>query len=117
MRNDTPYWQQVSEQVVYAKDMLDFEPVLSNGYQDLAYRIHRSNVFGNDMSGIVYIAAGMGYNPVYESKVDFLDIRYMESPEYWEKVYADWQNHREKTVKHVGNLPTHYEFLKQHIHK
>lgn len=117
MRNDTPYWKAVSEQVTYAESMNNFEPVLGNNFEDLAYRLHRSNVFGNDMSGIVYIAAGMGYNPVYESKVDYLDKRYGEGHEYWEQVYSTWLAHRQEVLKHINELPTHHEFLRRNIYK
>lgn len=117
MRNDTPYWRAVSEEVTYAQPMVDFKPTLGNNFEDLAYRLHRSNVFGNDMSGIVYIAAGMGYNPVYESKVEYLDMQYHETPDYWEEVYKIWTQHRTEVLTHIEKLPTHYEFLKQNIYK
>lgn len=117
MRNDTPYWKAVSEQVTYSDDMADNKSSLVNNFQDVSYRIHRSNSFGNDMNGIVYIAAGMGYSPLTSSKADFLDKRYSEMPEYYNDVYKTWLDHKEEALKHIEAMPTHYEFLKNTIYK
>lgn len=117
MRNDTPYWKKVTGGTHYSPDMNSFTPRLYNGYPDLATRQHRSRVYSTDMSGIVYIAAGMGYNPIDQLHKDFLDIKYLERPGYAEEVYNDWLKHRAEVLEHIATLPTHYEFLRDNIHK
>jgi hypothetical protein len=69
MRNDTPYWQEVSGKTSYSTT-LNSQTYLS-GIQhagasstDLGMRLHRIRKFDQSMGGIIYIAAGMGYNPV-----------------------------------------------------
>jgi tryptophan halogenase len=117
MRNDTPYWKKVTGGTHYSPDMNSFTPRLYNGYPDLATRQHRSRVYSTDMSGIVYIAAGMGYNPMDQLHKDFLDIKYLERSGYADEVYNNWLKHRAEVLEHIATLPTHYEFLRDNIYK
>ena len=116
MRDDTPYWKHVSE-TTYQQKMVDFDPTYCDNFEDYARRIHRFNVFGADMSGIVYIAAGMGYNPLYSRKVDWNDKRYSELSNYEDQVYRTWETHRDEVLERIEKMPTHYEFLKNTIYK
>jgi hypothetical protein len=97
--------------------MIDNKTSLVSNFQDIAYKVHRSNAFGNDMSGIVYIAAGMGYTPLTQSKADYLDKRYQEVPMYFDRVYDNWLIHKEEALKRIEKMPSHYEFLKNTIYK
>ena len=116
MRNDTPYWKKVSENITYSQKMYDFEPSLSNGYTDLAYKNIRSRHYGGDMSGIVYIAAGMGYNPLDSSRVEFLNKRYNEDVDASLTALNEWEKHKVEVLKVIDKLPTHYQFLKDTIY-
>ena len=116
MRDDTPYWKHVTE-TTYQQKMVDYEPTYGDNFEDLSRRIHRFNIFGNDMNGIVYIAAGMNYNPLYERKVDWNDKRYLETPNYEREIYRTWEAHRDEVLEKIDKLPTHYEFLKNTIYK
>jgi len=117
MRNDTAYWQAVSGEINYSSEMNDFIPSLYNSYIDLAIRKHRSRLYTQDMSGIVYIAAGMGYNPLDLAHKKFLDEKYMEREGYAQEVYDTWLKHKQEVMQVIEQLPTHYEYLKKHIHK
>ena len=88
-----------------------------NSYPGLAIRMHRTRMYDPDMSGIIYIAAGMGYNPMDKTHKAFLDEKYMETPGYEQAVYDTWLKHKDEVTKHIDTLPTHYEFLKKYIHK
>jgi hypothetical protein len=117
MRDDTPYWKHITENVTYSKAMREFEPVILGSNQDLANRLYRSRVFDNNgMSGIIYIAAGMGYNPVDPAKIDYMNKKYSESSESHISVYGEWMKHKEEVLKHIETLETHHEFLKRTIH-
>ena len=116
MRDDTPYWKHVT-QTTYQQKMVDYEITYGDNFEDLSRRIHRFNAFGNDMSGIVYIAAGMNYNPLYSRKVDWNDKRYMEVANYEDHVYRTWEAHRDEVLQKIELMPTHYEFLKNTIYK
>lgn len=114
-RNDTPYWQAVSSRV-YSESMNTFEPELYNSYTALADYQHRLKIYGNGMSGIVYIMAGMGYTPTDTRHSTFLDRKYRETDGYREKSLETWKQHRALVLEHIKTLPSHYEFLKQTIY-
>lgn len=117
MRDDTPYWKHITENVEYSKEMTDFIPAIRNSNQDIATRLYRSRVFDNStMSGIIYIAAGMGYNPIDSCKIKYQNQKYMETKEGQEEVYTNWLAHKEEVLTHIETLESHYNFLKRTIH-
>ena len=116
MRDDTPYWKAVTSHH-YSKNMNDMIPELYTSYLDMALRLHRSRNFDPAMAGIAYIAAGMGYNPIDESYAALLDEQFGEPKGYREVIHKQWLEHKEKLMKHIETLPTHYQFLKDNIHK
>lgn len=115
-RSDTPYWQQVTGGITYSPAMNANIPSMYNGYLDMAIRMHRGRLFNAEMSGIIYIAAGMGVNPMDKAHKAFKDEKYMEPAGYEIEVYNKWLEHKNEVVEHIKTLPTHYEFLKQNIH-
>jgi tryptophan halogenase len=115
-RNDTLYWKHVSSNIHYSKAMRDFKTTLLTSSHDLAHRIHRSNTFTPNMSGILYIAAGMGYNPVSKHKVEYLNTIYREDPDQYKFVRESWEEHKKSTMRAISKLQTHYEFLRDHIY-
>jgi tryptophan halogenase len=116
MRNDTPYWQAVTGGTTYDQAMIDQTLAVDNTNQSLAIRLHRQKNFGAEMSGIIYIAAGMGYNPVNVPTLRYDDYRYHEKDGYWEEVYAKWVQHHKEVMPRIDKLPTHYQFLKDRIY-
>lgn len=122
MRNDTPYWQEVSGKVSYSQSMSSVTNLagLNHNVQsssDLGIRLHRSRNFDANMGGIVYIAAGMGYNPVESNYLRHEDQRMNETPDVRAPIYELWLEHKKAALEHISTLPTHYEFLKTNIHK
>ena len=121
MRDDTPYWKEVSGSVKYSRAMnstinlagLDHDVKSST---DLGFRLHRSRQFDNNMGGIIYIAAGMGYNPVEANFVRYQDRKVNESSAIRRPVYDTWLKHRDEVLEHIKTLPTHYQFLKDTIY-
>lgn len=115
-RDDTPYWKHVSGKIEYSPSMNDSFPELYNSYIELAHRQHRSRIYSNDMSGIIYIAAGMGYNPIDAVHKDFLDEKYRENQGYETEVFNTWEKHRDQVSSIIEKLPTHYQFLRDNIY-
>lgn len=115
-RNDTPYWKHVTGNVTYDPSLLEFNSVIQQGNQDLAFRLHRTRKFHPEMSGIIYIAAGMGYNPVDLPYLRYEDNRYHERDGYWEEIYALWLEHRAEVMQRIEKMPTHYQFLKDNFY-
>lgn len=120
-RHDTPYWQEVSGKTTYSSKMQSTAELSGLEHSqasttDLAGRLHRTRRFDQDMGGIIYIAAGMGYNPIDKIHKQFLDSKYMEMPGYETEVYNTWLKHRDEALAYIDTLPTHYQFLKDNIH-
>lgn len=116
MRNDTPYWKYVTEEITYSKGLEEFKLEVVSPSVELSYRLHRSRIFDSAMSGIVYIAAGMGYNPVDTTHVAYLNQKYHELPNFWLEVLNKWKAHRDEVLAYINTLPTHREFLEQYIY-
>jgi tryptophan halogenase len=117
MRDDTPYWKHVTGRINYSPAMNNLAPELYNSYPEIGYRQHRSRTYSTDMSGIIYIAAGMGYNPMDAVHKKFLDKKYYETPGYEQEVFNKWKEHQTQALETIKNLPTHYQFLRDNIHK
>lgn len=122
MRNDTPYWKEVSNSITYSSSLTGKEnlaglSVNGSSSSELGFRLHRTRKFDQNMGGIIYIAAGMGYNPVEPNFLRYEDARLHESPEIRRPVYEQWLQHRDETLAHIETLPSHYKFLKQTIYK
>lgn len=116
MRNDTPYWKAATSDITYSRPMTDFTPSMYNSYNDIANAQHRSRIYSTELGGIMYIAAGMGYNPMDPALKEFLDRKYKEPLGYETAVYQKWQDHRQRIQKIVAALPTHKEFLEKTIY-
>lgn len=117
MRDDTPYWKHISNNVVYSEAMNNYTPTLSNPYALMAYNTYQAKSYASEHSGIIYIAAGMGYNCVNRSQVENFNVRYKETDFMSNKVWEDWLVHKNEVLEHIETLPTQYQFLKDTIYK
>jgi tryptophan halogenase len=115
-RNDTPYWKEVTGTVNFSRAM-DNTTNLSGlnhdvrSQSDLGMRMHRTRKFDTMMGGIIYIAAGQGYNPVEANYLNYEDDRVGDNPVNRREVYSNWLKHKEEALAHIETLPTHYQFL------
>jgi tryptophan halogenase len=115
-RNDTPYWKEVTGDLTYSRAMggtINLSGLAHDvrSASDLGMRMHRTRTFDNNMGGILYIAAGQGYNPVERNYIRYEDVRRHESPELRATIYDKWLEHKEEVMAHIETLPTHYQFL------
>ena len=115
MRNDTPYWNHVTEETLYSTNLTEFTIDPLGSYNEIAYRKHRSRKISNDVAGMSYIFAGMGHNVVDASRVKFILGEY-GTVEDINAIWDTWLEHRKKTTDFVEKLPSHYEFLKSNIY-
>lgn len=116
-RNDTPYWKHVSENITYSNKMVNYESSIYNPYITMAYNTFQSKSYATEGSGIIYIAAGMGYNCVNKTHSSYLSNRFGEDPLQTKIVWENWEKHRDSTLSHINTLPTHHSFLQQTIYK
>lgn len=117
-RNDTPYWNYVTNEIEYDKPLAYFdspENPRRNTMLDTAYRFMISGEVTDSMGGLPYIIAGMGLNPC--SKLEQVIHNYdpsVENLEYY--VYEMYQDRVKATNEAIQKLPSHYEYLKQNIY-
>lgn len=118
-RCDTPYWKHVTQELTYSPAMNNWEPVLRNAYMDISNRLLGSHQYDFNMGGVMYIAAGHNYNPVNKRYLKDDNDRYGRreawSAEKSAKAWFDYKNNVLMPI--IDDLPTHYEYLKKHIHK
>ncbi len=118
-RCDTPYWQYVTQELSYSPEMNDWIPRLRNAYMDLSTRILTNRTFDFNMGGVMYIAAGQNYNPVNARHLhddnDRYNVRGQWNPKETVDAWFDYKNN--VLLPTIEKLPTHYEYLKKHIHK
>ena len=116
MRNDTPYWKYITQEMTFCPELFDKNTIFSNEYIQFILNTYDRRYESNVLKGIYYIAAGMGYNPI-DAPYEAFTRNKGSDPYYWEKVRDDWEMHRSKVMKIITRLPTHYEFLKRTIYK
>ena len=93
-RFDTKYWNDcinVSMSNRYIKQILNF-----NSENNL---------------GIIYVAAGLGLNPINNA---FLSETPSDS--MLKMVHNEWQTNKKMIIKYLKDLPTHYQYLKNNIY-
>ena len=94
-RLDTKYWNDctnVSLSNRHIKDILNFN--------------------SSNNSGIIYIAAGLGLNPINDA---FLS----ETPpdDMLTMLHHQWQTNKKMIIEYLKDLPSHYQYLKDNIYK
>jgi hypothetical protein len=70
------------------------------------------------MGGVLYIAAGHNYNPVNKRYLKDDNDRY-GMRDRWDREMSvkAWKEYLEnELMPRIERLPTHYEYLKKHIH-
>ena len=118
-RCDTPYWKHITQELQYSKAMVNYEPLLKNAYIDTAHRTLATREANMDMGGIIYIYAGHNYNVLNNRYLYDQNDRFNQRNfESFEKSKNDWFTYKyNELLPTIEKLPTHYEYLKQHIHK
>jgi tryptophan halogenase len=116
-RNDTPYWKHVTEGFTYSNEMIEWKPKIRNPYTDLAYRNLVNHTYGPDQGGLIYIAAGHGYNPLSKRWIDDEAQRININMGYdIKKTRKLWEDHVKELQITLDKLPTHYQWLKQNYY-
>lgn len=117
-RDDSDYWKSIK----YDLDMIPQEHILDGVvrtprlYMEF---IHCSNVINkfSDLSGTLYIAAGMGYNPFGQTHMEHEFTRGIVDPEKFKSIIYSHNKYKRQVLKHLENCPTHYEYLRDYIYE
>lgn len=112
-RNDTPYWKEITKNINYDFSSRDIQE--GNVFTGLAYSLNMSNSIGNNVGGISYIVAGMEFDLV--TPVDLITMKErLNIDTDFSYMREEFDKKQEKLSLLVDLMPTHYEWLKEHIH-
>jgi tryptophan halogenase len=111
LRDDTPYWRYVTENIDYSmkagEDYL-LSIVYSNQKRDYSRY--------SPTAGGPYILAGMGYSPI-ENLWFKNNLKNQQQIDTYEKEHQNFQFHDEKMKLFLNSLPSSYQYLKDNIYK
>ena len=112
-RDDTPYWKHVTEEVEYTDTLLGkgARPYGFDTYKDLAWRLNTSHLFDQNLGGIPYIAAGMGFNPITPTSLRLDSTRIDENDDDINNILSDYIIHVSEVMDKVYDMKSHYQFL------
>jgi len=117
-REDSEYWKQIK----YNLNMIP-DDWITDGYvrTPRLYMefIHCSNVTNKfpDLSGTLYIAAGMGYNPIGKTQMDYEFSRKTLDKSELESIIRSHNKYKKQVLNCLENSPSHFEFLRDYIYE
>lgn len=103
LRDDTPYWKHVTS--------IDYFPKGKSSHDDYAIDMIQNGKIVEDGGGINYIMAGMGVNPI----TDAVPVN-AQVPEVLKTFYNKYKERWKTGKDRAENLPSHYEYLKEHYY-
>lgn len=116
-REDSEYWKQIK----YNLNMVP-ESWITDGmvrtprlYMEFIHCANVTNRF-SDMSGTLYIAAGMGYNPIGKTELQYEISKKNLDIDALENTIALHNKYKKQVLKHLKRCPSHFEFLRDNIY-
>ena len=122
-RNDTPYWQDVTERVRIdptVNNSLNYETDMGENLELLYYATsaHKYHQFRDGNAGFQCIAAGMNYSPIDAKVHRALGILKKFDPElHCNRLQDLYKDTQQKYINYADTLPSLYEYLSQSIHE
>lgn len=117
MREDTHYWNWATQKNEYNPDMMSSFINKFSSYQNFLGTSLVNNNWTTGFNGVLYIAAGMGMNSISYLKGM---QQYLNSRGETDSTILDskrkYEQYKEYLVDYVKTLPSHYEFLLEHIY-
>lgn len=115
-RNDTPYWQHVTNELEYNSEiMIDLKYDKDSVWRKISER-YRSHVYDHKEQGLLFIMAGMHWWPVTPTVLKQNAIAGHDHS----AAFTAMENYNRQKIfdqQIVDSLPTHYEFLKKYVYK
>ena len=122
-RNDTPYWQDVTERVRIdptVNNSLNYETDMGENlellyYATSAYKFHQ---FRDGNAGFQCIAAGMNYSPIDAQMHRSLGVLKKFDPDlHCNKLHDLYKETQQKYINYAMNCPSLHEYLSRSIHE
>ena len=122
-RDDTPYWQDVTERVRIdptVNNSLNYETDMGENLELLYYATsaHKYHQFREGNPGFQCISAGMNYSPIDAKVHEALGKLKGFDPEmHCNRLHELYRETQQKYINYADTLPSLYEYLSQSIHQ
>tara|TARA_B000000557_G_scaffold3928_1_gene3106 strand:+ start:2515 stop:4044 length:1530 start_codon:yes stop_codon:yes gene_type:complete len=115
-RKDTEYWKHYSNRSPLTYEEM-FDKVVRSPrlYQEFIHCWNISNA-PNDLGGLTYIAAGLGYHPLAKSDYEYKIARREFTLEELREVKDRYFQFRKTVLRWLKKQPSHYQYLKERIY-
>lgn len=116
-REDSQYWKdQINNTALFYDDNpTDITLTSPRLYKEYLHAVNVTNV-SEDLQGLNYIAAGMGYSHIGASETNFrLSKQYADASRI-NRGMAVARQTRDHVMRHVNNMQTSYEFLQHNVY-
>jgi tryptophan halogenase len=118
-RTDTPYWRWCTERNEYCPEQMGDYLLMHALYPNLIGNIYTNQTYREDLTGSVFIAAGMGVKSISTKELIFFGGHRMDPTAKEQEIgftKRAYEEYRDFVVDYVKGLPSHYEYLKQNIY-
>ena len=122
-RNDTPYWQDVTERVRIdptVNNSLNYETDMGENLELLYYATsaHKYHQFRDGNAGFQCVAAGMNYSPIDAQVHRALGKMKMFDPElHCDRLQDLYKDTQQKYINYAMSCPSLHEYLCKSIHE
>jgi tryptophan halogenase len=115
-RDDTPYWQHVTNEIEYdSETLIDLKPNTGSVWYHIA-QAHQGHKFDQNDQGLLFIMAGMKWWPQTKTSLRADEIAGYNHSD----AFIAMENYNRQKLfdeRMVEDLPSHYEFLKTYVYK
>jgi len=117
-RRDTDYWRYVTENITINPELLELKQSPTDNSAEFAFSKLETNQFNNIAGGTIDIFTGMNHFPFTKISLEMSKI-ISDNPDFsWlKKLQGYWDLKNFNIKKVTNNSLSHYEFLKQNVHK
>lgn len=117
-RRDTDYWRYVTENITINPELLELKQSSTDNSAEFAFSKLETNQFNNIAGGTIDIFTGMNHFPFTKISLEMSKI-ISGNPDFsWLKQLQGYWDLKTFNIKKVtNNSLSHYEFLKQNVHK
>ena len=114
-REDTPYWRAATQHTHHAGHLARMGLDHPDAYARVGRQMHNRE-FHQDLQGILYIAAGMGVNPVSARYMSMVSQTFPDMQHAAAMYHQTQQQQQQQREQRWQGLSSHWAFLQQHIH-
>ena len=118
-RRDSAYWRHYAdniEMVPYEK-IVDDKVISPRLYKEFLHNVNVAHA-QSDLEGTLYIASGLGYNPIGRTEVNYRCYeKRLSDADYIKGIGKKILNYRDQVYEKLKNAPTTFEFTRDYVYE